>query len=105
MADMDGVLQTEMRGEGGKVVGVMVHIVAVASLRRAAMAAPIMRDDTVSLLQEEQHLIVPIICGERPPVAEDNGLAGAPILVEDLDAVFGSDAGHVASLKCAAKHG
>ena len=29
MADMDGVLQVEMRGDGREIVGIMIHVVAV----------------------------------------------------------------------------
>ena len=45
MADMDGILQVEMRGHRREVVGIMIHVVAVADLAGAAMAAPVMGDD------------------------------------------------------------
>ena len=45
MADMDCVLQVEMRGDGREVVGVMVHVMAVADLAGAAVAAAVMGDD------------------------------------------------------------
>ena len=61
MADMDRVLQIEMRGHRREVVGIMVDVVAVADLRRAAMPAPVMRDDPITLTQEEQHLRVPVV--------------------------------------------
>ena len=96
---MDGVFQVEMRGEGGQVVGVVVHVMAVGGLRGAAVAAAVMGDDAIALLEEEQHLVVPVVGGERPAVAEDDGLAGTPVLVEDLDAVFGGDGGHVDSFE------
>ena len=35
MADMDGVLQVEMRGHRREVVGIMVHVVAVGDLARS----------------------------------------------------------------------
>lgn len=53
-----------------------------------------MRDDPVSLSEEEQHLGVPVVGAQRPAVVEHDGLSGAPILVEDLRAVFDLDAVH-----------
>ena len=44
MADVDGVLEVEMRGQRREIVGVVIHVVAVADLARAAMAAPVMGD-------------------------------------------------------------
>ena len=39
---MDGVSQIEVLDHGGNIGGVVVHVVAVAHLRRAAMTAPVM---------------------------------------------------------------
>ena len=44
-----------------EVVGIMVHVMAVADLGRAAMAAAIVRDDAKAVVEEEQHLRVPIV--------------------------------------------
>ncbi len=55
------------------------------------MAAPVMGYDAIAVLEEEQHLRVPIIGRQRPAVAEHDGLTFAPVLVEDLNAVFGGD--------------
>src|ERR1700743_1099674 len=66
--------------------------VAVSALRRAPVAGPAVGDDPVSLGEEEHHLVVPVVAGERPAVAEDDRLPGAPVLVEDVDSVIG---GHV----------
>src|SRR6185369_7710605 len=94
MADMNGVLQVEMRRHGREVVGVMVHVVAVGHLAGAAMAAAIMGDDPKAVVLEKQHLRVPVVGRQRPAVAEHDRLPLAPILVEDLDAVLGRDGGH-----------
>src|SRR5690348_5571466 len=51
------------------------------------MPAPVMGDDPVAVLQEEQHLGVPVVGRKRPAMAEDNRLARAPVLVEDLRAI------------------
>src|SRR5665213_2175896 len=95
VADVDGVFQIEMRGESGQVGSVVIHIVAVGGLRGAAVAAAVVGDHAIALIQEEQHLVVPVVGGERPAVAEDHGLAGTPVLVKNLDAVLGGDGGHV----------
>ena len=99
MADMDGVLEAEMGDHRREVVGIVVHVVAVGDLRRAAMTAPVMGDDTKALVEKEHHLGVPVVGRQRPAVAEDDGLALAPVLVEDLDAVLGRDERHD-SLRC-----
>jgi len=48
-------------GERRKVVGIVIHIVAVRDLARATVPAPIMGDDAIAATQEEHHLRVPII--------------------------------------------
>src|SRR2546425_11722201 len=73
----------------------MIHVMAAAGLGGAAMAAPVMGYDAIAVLEEEQQLRVPIIGRQRPAVAEHDGLTFAPVLVEDLNAVFGGDRVHV----------
>jgi hypothetical protein len=94
MADMHRILEVEMGGQRREIVGIVVHVVAVGDLARAAVAAPVMRDDAEAVLQEEQHLRVPVICRQRPAMAEDDGLARAPVLVEDHGPVIGGDRRH-----------
>src|SRR5438445_2533769 len=92
---MHRALKVEMCGQRRHVVGVMIHVMAAAGLGGAAMAAPVMGYDAIAVLEEEQHLRVPIIGRQRPAVAEHDGLTFAPVLVEDLNAVFGGDRVHV----------
>src|SRR6266480_2505786 len=99
MADMDGVFQVEIRRKSRQVVGVMVHIVALGGLGGATMAAAVMCDHAIAMMQEEQQLRVPIIGGQRPAMAEHDRLARTPVLVEDLRAVLSGYGGHVDSLK------
>src|SRR5882672_6934776 len=80
------------------VVGVVIHVMAVAGLGGAAMAASVMGYDAIAVLDEEQHLRVPIIGRQRPAVAEHDGLTFSPVLVEDLNAVFCGDRVHVEPL-------
>ncbi len=61
-----------MLGDGESVGGVMIHVMTIGHLSRAAMAAAIMGDDAIALRQEEQHLGVPIVRGQRPAVMEDD---------------------------------
>ena len=70
---------------------------AVARLGGPAVAAAVMGDDAIAVIEEEQHLRVPVIGRQRPTVAEDDGLTFAPVLVEDLNAVFGCNRAHVMS--------
>src|SRR5262245_11723087 len=96
MTDMDGVSQIEVLDYGGCIGGVVIHVMTVAHLRRAAMAAPVMRDDAVALVEEIEHLGSPVVRAQRPSMLEDDrlGAPGAPILVEDFRAVLGGDRIH-----------
>src|SRR5438034_10214031 len=67
---------------------------AATGLSGAAMAAPVVGYDAIAVLEEELHLRVPSIGRQRPAVAEHDGLTFAPVLVEDLNAVFGGDRTH-----------
>ena len=49
------------------------------------MSAAIVRDTTVSALGQKEHLVFEGIRGERPAVAEDDGLPRAPVLVIEID--------------------
>jgi hypothetical protein len=59
------------------------------------MAATVDADHAIAMLDKEQHLGVPIIGAERPAMMEDNRLALAPVLVENLSAVLRFDKAHV----------
>jgi hypothetical protein len=78
----------------GGVGGVMVHVVTIGHLARAAVAAAIDADHPVALLNKKQHLGIPVVSTKRPAVMEHNGLTLAPVLVEDLDAVLGCNHAH-----------
>src|SRR5215813_4682709 len=58
------------------------------------MSATIVRNDAITLLPEEQHLCVPGIGVERPPVSEHDGLPATPVLVKKRGAIFGADRRH-----------
>src|SRR5207248_3677078 len=93
VADMHRTLEVEMCGQRGEVVGVMIHVVATADLGGTSMATPVVGDDAIAALEEEQHLRVPIIGRQRPAMAEHDGLTFAPVLIIDVDvgSVFFSD--------------
>src|SRR6266478_6399085 len=87
-----------MRRQSRQVVGIVIHVMAVVGLAGAAVAATVMGDDAIAVMEEEQHLRVPVIGRQRPTMAEHDGLTGAPVLVVDIDAVFGLDGRHGACL-------
>src|SRR5208282_527788 len=89
VADMDGILEIEMRRHRGEVVGIVIHVVAVADLAGPAVSAAVMSNDAIAVIEEEQHLGVPIVGRQRPTMAEDDGLTFAPVLVVDLYPVAG----------------
>ena len=102
MPDVHRALGAQLLDHRGRVVGVVIHVVAVPNLAGAAVAAAIMRDDAEALVHEEHHLRIPVVGTERPTVMEmdDLGVARTPILVEDLDAVFGGDRSHMLVSLC-----
>ena len=96
MADVHGIAQIEMLDDREGVGGVVIHVVTVADLGRAAVTAAIVGDDAETLVEEKEHLRVPVVGAQRPAVVEHDGLRtiGAPVLVENLDAVFGRNHAH-----------
>ena len=80
--------------EDGKIVGVVIEVVTIEHLTGAAVAAAIVGNHAIALLEDEQHLVIPIVARQRPAVAEHDGLTLAPVLVEDFDAVFCLDGAH-----------
>ena len=96
--DQDDVVQIERFDDGGEVVGVVVEVVALPRLPGPASASPIVEHGPIPMGGNEVGWSVPGVRGQRPPVAEDHGLAGAPVLEEDVDAVGGGDNGHFAGL-------
>jgi hypothetical protein len=97
MTDVDHVGQAERLDERGEIVSVRVHVVPGPRLGRSAMTAAIMRDSAKSIRGEEEHLLIPRVSVERPPVTEDNGLTRAPILVKDFRVVSRCYARHPSS--------
>src|ERR1700723_3849189 len=91
---MNRVVQVKVRGYGGQVIGVVVHVVAVGDLRRASVTAAVVGDDPVTVQQEVHQLGVPVVTGQRPAVTEDDRLPRSPVLVEDFRAVAGRDRRH-----------
>src|SRR5580693_6115705 len=53
-----------------------------------------MGDYAIAVLREKEHLAGPRFRRQRPAVAEDNRLSGAPILVVDLCSVLGRYCAH-----------
>jgi hypothetical protein len=58
------------------------------------MTTAIVRDAAIATRGEEKHLVLEGIGVERPAVAEDDRLSGAPILVVNLGSVLGGDGWH-----------
>ena len=97
VTDMDRVSQVEVLDHGGSIGRIVIHVVTVAHLRRAAMAAPVMGDDTIALVEEKEHLVVPVVGAQRPAVVEDDRLCGlrAPVFVVNLNAILGREGAHI----------
>src|SRR5436305_7430996 len=85
MTYVHGVFQIKMRSQRCKIVGIVIHIVTVARLGGPAVAASIMGYDAIAVIEEEQHLRIPVIGRQRPTMTKDNMLPFAPVLVIDVD--------------------
>src|SRR5262245_16252421 len=95
MTDVNGVLQIKMGGHRREIIGIVIHVVAVARLGGSAVAAAVMGDHTIAVIEKEQHLRVPVIGRQRPAMAEHDGLTLAPILVKNLYSIFCFNSAHV----------
>jgi hypothetical protein len=58
MTDVDGVLQLEVLDQLRQVVGVLVHVLALPRLARAAVAAAVMGDDAIAMRGQEKRLVL-----------------------------------------------
>src|ERR1039458_7496147 len=94
VSNVDRILQIQGLGEGGKIVGIGIHVVAIPWLAGSAVPAAVMADGAESMRGKKDHLIFPRVCAEGPAVTEDDGLTGAPVFVVDGGSVFGCDCGH-----------
>jgi hypothetical protein len=93
---MDCIPEIQVVSHRRGVSGIVGHVMSIADLAGATMAASVVSDNPVAFAEEEQHLVIPIVGRERPPMMKDDRLRvlGTPILVENFDAVFGGDESH-----------
>src|SRR5207245_8663759 len=91
MADQHCVVQIKCFDERRQIVSVVVHVVAVPGLAGSSTAATVMGDGAIALGGHEEGLVVPGIGSERPAMAEDDGMARAPVLVKNRRAVPGGN--------------
>jgi hypothetical protein len=94
MAHVDCILEVEFFRKGREIIRVGVHVVATPRLVGTTVSSPVVRDDSIALLTEEQHLRVPFVDAQRPAVTEHYGLALSPVLLVNLCAVFGCNCWH-----------
>lgn len=59
---MNRIAQTELVGQCRNILGVMRDVMTFAHLRRAAVATAVMGNDAKALVDEIEHLRVPIVC-------------------------------------------
>ena len=67
MADVNRILQVEVLDHRRRIRRVVIHVMAIADLTRAAMSAPVVGDDAVAFVEEVKQLGVPIIRAQWPP--------------------------------------
>src|ERR1700676_4887035 len=90
----DGVVEIERFEQRGQIVRIGVHLIAVPRLAGAPMTSPVVRNDAIALLPEEQHLAVPVVRGQWPAMRKHDRLPLSPVLVIDLCTVFGRNCCH-----------
>jgi hypothetical protein len=100
VADVDRVLQVERLDKRRQIVGVVVEVIAVPRLVRAAVAAAVMRDTAVAALGQIKHLVLEGVRAQWPTMTEHDRLPRAPILVIYLSAVLSRDRAHVVCAFC-----
>src|ERR1700733_14010606 len=62
------------------------------------MAATVMSDHSIAMLQEEHHLTIPVVSAQWPAVMKEKWLTFAPILEINLRTIFYCDRIHVVLL-------
>ena len=83
--DQDGVVQVQVVQQGSQIGGEGVVVIAGDRLAGLAEPAPVIGDDPVAGLEQGRDLLVPAAAAERVAVDQYHRLAGAMILVMDLD--------------------
>src|SRR6516165_1242107 len=68
---------------------------AVSHLAGTAVTAAIVCNHAIAVTEKEQHLRVPVVRGQRPTVAEHDGLALTPVFAKNFNAVLCFDKAHV----------
>src|ERR1700733_6937109 len=94
VSDVDGVLQIEGLDKFGNIGSIGIHVVAGCRLRGTSVASTIVGNYAVTAFKEEHHLGIPVVGGEWPSMVKEKRLACAPVLVENLRAVFDGYALH-----------
>ena len=81
--DQHDVAQVQRLDQRRQIVGIGVHVVAAPRLAGSPVPAPIVGDGAEAVRGHEEHLRFPAVGVQRPAVAEDDRLPGAPVLVVD----------------------
>src|SRR5208283_3059735 len=83
MTDHGCIFEIEMVHQLGKILGVLIHVVALPGLARASMAAAIVGDNPIASLSEKQHLGIPGVGAQRPSMREGDNRSRSPVFVVD----------------------
>ena len=73
MPDMAGTREIEGGAQRREIVGVVTHAVTATGLRGPAVPTAIERDEARALVEDEQHLDIPIVSRKRPAMAATSG--------------------------------
>jgi hypothetical protein len=95
--DQGDVAQVELVDDRREVVGVVVHVMPGIGLGRPAVPAPVVGDPAEAVVRDELQKDVPVVGIQRPAVAEYDGTARAPVLVEDVEPLRRPDRRHMSS--------
>jgi hypothetical protein len=97
VADVDRVLQIQMRNECCNVGSIGVHVIPRRRRTRSTVASTIVGNDAKAFLEQEQQLVIPLVCRERPPMVKNDRLPSTPIFEKDFGPIVCFDFTHVRS--------
>jgi hypothetical protein len=92
--------QHHMRNECCNVGSIGVHVIPRRRRTRSTVASTIVGNDAKAFLEEEQQLVIPLVCRERPPMVKNDRLPSTPIFEKDFGPIVCFDFTYDRSPNC-----
>jgi hypothetical protein len=88
VTDQHRITNVQVIQQRRKIICVPVHVISVPGLAGTPVTPTIMRYHPIPTATEEQHLGVPCVGTEWPPVGENYRLSVSPILIEKIGTII-----------------